>query len=67
MALQGAVPDTINERELLKIDGLSEEHRLFLQTLSNISERKKIARISFYIQHKLFRNNRRNILMLIFV
>ena len=54
-------------KELCKLRGLNENDRIFLMQFSEIANRKKIARIRFYQIHKLYRNNHRNWLMLIFV
>lgn len=54
-------------KELYQLPGVNYDDRCFLEEFSNIGKRDKISRIKFYKDNKLFRNNHRNWLMLLFV
>ena len=53
--------------ELRNIPNLSDEQEAFLTALADIGSKNKVERVVFYVKNKLFRNNHRNILMLLYV
>lgn len=54
-------------RELCCLPSLKEEDKIFLIELRDIQSKSKFYRIRFYQKNKLYRNNHRNWLMLLYV
>lgn len=53
--------------ELKYVPGLTDEQYEFLDQFSKLGKENKAKRIRFYLKHKLSRNNKRNLIFLLFV